>query len=85
MWISQVFCHGSTELCVFSVDDFLVCGTRHATQKFIDRRSTKVALKVEGDFRPQTSVNYPSRTLKRNGDSIDVPMRTAHSTDILKM
>lgn len=83
---SNLHCHSSTELFVLCyVEDFLVCGTRHTTKKFPDRQSKEVPLKVERELRPQTSANYPSRTLKHNGDSIYVSMPTAHASDMLKM
>ena len=67
------------------VDDLLVCGTTERTKEFTDRLSQEVLLKVEGELKPQTSVNFLGRTLKHNGDSMDVAMPTAYVTDLLKL
>ena len=76
----------STELYVLCyVDDLLVCGTPGRTREFTDRLSQEVLLKVEGELKPQTSVNFLGRTLKHNGDSIDVSMNIAYVTDLLKL
>ena len=83
---SNLYCHKSTELYVLCyVDDLLVCGTPERTKEFTDRLSQEVLLKVEGELKPQTSVNFLGRTLKHNGDSIDVSMNTAYVTDLLKL
>ena len=83
---SNLYCHKSTELYVLCyVDDLQVCGTPERTKEFTDRLSQEVLLKVEGELKPQTSVNFLGRTLKHNGDSIDVSMNTAYVTDLLKL
>ena len=50
-----------------------------------DSHRKSVLLKVEGELKPQTSVNFLGRTLKHNGDSIDESMNTAYVTDLLKL
>ena len=83
---SNLYCHKSTELYVLCyVDDLLVCGTPGQTKEFTDRLSQEVLLKVEGELKPQTSVNFLGRTLKHNGDRIGVSMTTTYVTDLLKL
>ena len=83
---SNLYCHKSTELYVLCYkDDKLVCGTPERTKEFTDRLSQEVLLKVEGELKPQTSVNGLGRTLKHNGDSLDLSMNTAYVTDLLKL
>ena len=83
---SNLYCHKSTELYVLCyVDDLLVCGTPERTKEFTDKLSQEVLLKVEGELKPQTSVNFLGRTLRHNGNSIDVSMSTAYVTDMLKL
>ena len=83
---SNLYCHDSTELYVLRyVDDLLVCGTSKLTKEFIDRLSQEVLLKTESELKPQTSIDFLGRTLKHNGDSIDVSMPTAYVTDLLKL
>ena len=83
---SILYCRKSTELYVLCyIDDLLVCGTPERTKEFTDRFSQEVLLKVEGELKPQTSVNFLGRTLKHNGDSIDVSMNTAYVTYLLKL
>ena len=41
--------------------------------------------KLKEDWNPQTSVNFLGRTLKCNGDGIDVSMNTAYVTDLSKL
>ena len=83
---SNLDCHDSTELYVLRyVDDLLVCGTPELTKEFIDRLSQEVLLKTESELKPQTSIDFLGRTLKYNGDSIDVSMPTAYVTDLLKL
>ena len=83
---SNLSCQKSTELYVLCyVDDLLVCGTPGRTEEFTDRLSQEVLLKVEGELKPQTSVNFLGRTLKHNGDRIDMSMTTAYVTDMLKL
>ena len=53
--------------------------------QFTDRLLQEVLLKVEGELKPQTSVNFLGRTLKHDGDSIDESMNTAYVTDLLKL
>ena len=77
---SNLYCHESTELLCY-VDDRLVCETPERTKEFTDKLSQEVLLKVEGELKPQTSVNFLSRTLRHNGNSIDVSMSTAYVTD----
>ena len=36
----------------------LVCGTPERTKEFTDKLSQEVLLKVEGELKPQTSVNF---------------------------
>ena len=82
---SNPYCHRSTELYVLcDVDDLLVCGTPERTKEFTDRLSQEVLLRVEGELKPQTFVDFLGRTLKHNGDSIDVSMTIACVTDLLK-
>ena len=54
------------------VDDLLVCGTPERTKEFTDKLSQEVLLKVEGELKPQTSVNFLVRTRRHNGDTIDL-------------
>ncbi len=84
---ANFYCHKPTEIYVlcYVVDDLLVCGTPERTKEFTDRLSQEVLLKVEGELKPQTSVNFLGPTLKHNGDSVDVSMTPAYVTDMLKI
>ena len=42
-------------------------------------------MEVEGELKPQTTVNFLGRTLRHNGDSIDITMPTAYVRDMLKL
>ena len=82
----QLYCHESAELSVLCyVDDLLVCGTPERTKEFTDKLSQEILLKVDSELKPQTCVNFLGRTLRHNGDSIDVSMSTAYVTDMLKL
>ena len=64
---------------------FLVCGSPERIKVFTEQLSKEVLLKVEGKPKPQTTVNFLGRTLRHNGDSIDITMPTAYVTDMLKL
>ena len=83
---SNPYSHRSTQLYVLCYeDDLLVRGTRERTKECTGRLRPEVLLKVEREMKPQTSVNFLGRTLKCNGDGIDVSMNTAYVTDLLKL
>ena len=42
-------------------------------------------MKVEGELKPQTAVNFLGRTLGHNGGSIDITVPTAYVSDMLKL
>ena len=72
------------------MDDLLVCGNPECgnperIKVFTEQLSKEVLLKVEGELKPQTTVNFLGRTLRHNGDSIDITMPTAYVTDMLKL
>ena len=67
------------------VDDLLVCGNPDRIKPFTEQLSKEVLLKIEGELKPQTSVNFLGRTLKHNGDSIDITMSPAYVSDMLTL
>eukprot|EP00438_Fugacium_kawagutii_P021963 Skav208059 [mRNA] locus=scaffold1124:307567:309060:- [translate_table: standard] len=80
----NLYCHSSKELYVLCyVDDLLVCGNPERIKAFTEQLSKEVLLKVEGELKPQTSVNFLGRTLKHNGDSIDITMPNAYVDELL--
>ena len=42
-------------------------------------------MKVEGELKPQTTVNFLGRTLRHNGESIGITMPNAYVSDMLKL
>eukprot|EP00438_Fugacium_kawagutii_P003018 Skav203149 [mRNA] locus=scaffold626:61922:63415:+ [translate_table: standard] len=82
----NLYCHSSKELYVLCyVDDLLVCGNPDRIKAFTEQLSKEVLLKVEGELKPQTTVNFLGRTLKHNGDSIDITMPSAYIDDMLEL
>ena len=67
------------------MDDLLVCGNPERIKVLTEQLSKKVLLKVEGEPKPQTTVNFLGMTLRHNGDSIDITMPTAYVSDMLKL
>ena len=82
----NLYVHSSKELYVLCyVDDLLVCGNPDRIKPFTEQLSKEVLLKIEGELKPQTSVNFLGRTLKHNGDSIDITMSPAYVSDMLTL
>ena len=82
----NLYCHSSKELYVLCyVDDLLVCGNPERIKVFTEQLSKEVLLKVEGELKPQTTVNFLGRTLRHNGDSIDITMPSAYVSVMLKL
>ena len=82
----NLYCHSSKELYVLCyVDDLLVCGNPEGIKVFTEQLSKEVLLKVEGELKQQTTVNFLGGTLRHNGDSIDITMPTAYVSDMLKL
>ena len=82
----NLYVHSSKELYVLChVDDLLVCGNPDRIKPFTEQLSKEVLLKIEGELKPQTSVNFLGRTLKHNGDSIDITMSPAYVSDALTL
>ena len=67
------------------MDDLLVCGNPERNKVFAEQLSKEVLLEVEGELKPQTTVNFLGRTLRHNGDSIDITMPTAYVSDMLTL
>ena len=81
----NLYCHSSKELYVLCyVDDLLVCRDPARIKTFTEQLSNEVLLKIEGELKPQTSVNFLGRTLRHNGDSIDITMPTAYVKEMLE-
>ena len=82
----NLYCHSPKELYVLCyVDDLLVCGNPERIKVFTEQLSKEVLLKVEGELKPQTTVNFLGRTLGHNSDSVDITMPTAYVSDMLKL
>ena len=82
----NLYCHKSGRLYVLCyVDDLLVCGDSEMTKEFTDKLSKEVLLKTEGELKAGTSVNFPGRTLKHNGDSMDVSMSIKYVDELLEI
>lgn len=58
------------------VDDLLVCGDPDLAKELTDKLAKGVLLKIEGELKAGTTVNFLGRTLKHNGDSVDIIMST---------
>ena len=68
------------------VEDLLVCGNPERIKVFtVEQLSKEVLLKVEGERKPQTTVNFLGRTLRHNGDGIHITMPPAYVSDMLKL
>ena len=80
----NLYCHKSGRLYVLCyVDDLLVCGDPDLTKEFTDKLAKEVLLKIEGELKAGTTVNFLGRTLKHNGDSVDIIMSTKYVEDLL--
>ena len=80
----NLYSHKSGRLYVLCyVDDKLVCEDPNLAQEFTDKLAKEELLKIEGELKAGTTVNFLGRTLKHNGDSVDIIMSTKYVEDLL--
>eukprot|EP00435_Cladocopium_sp_Y103_P040930 s145_g11.t1 len=75
---ANLYCH---EVCPV----LRVCGDDPLIDEFIKKLSEEVLLKVEGHLTPGTSATFLGRTLRRNGDSIDISISGEYVDKMLDM
>ena len=59
------------------VDGMLMRGDPDRTKEFIDKLFKELLLKIAGELKAVTTVNFLGKTPKHNGDSADIFMSTS--------